>query len=438
VRPHRSLRALLVDVQVAHAGVLAAALAEAGWRMEADHADGADALAAALQRPGWDAVLYGGDGPGAVPARKAQALARLSDPHLPFIAVSPYVRAGDLSSLVRGLDKAAIVVSEPAQLARVLTKELDAARLRRRVGSAHHLLLAQQAIAGHLAAGLEPEALGERVLATLGETLGWSVGAVWRPAADEPLLRCTSSWHADDARPEVAAFTADLRRQQFAPGQGMPGKVWAFRRPSWVSDVSRDARMPRGGQALRAGLMTAAAFPLAIGDDCAGVIQFFSPGVHEENGEIAAMFATVGSQLAQYLDRRREEEADRERLHAALDRTRGFLDAAAALIVVLDADGCVQLANARACAAVGLAEVEMLGRDWFSLAVPKAGRPAARAAFEQLSSGEAETLAHRLPSADGERRAVAWHATTLDDGAGVMLLGHAEIVARRAAIAAAG
>jgi hypothetical protein len=171
--------------------------------------------------------------------------------------VSPFVRPGDLSSIVRGLDATAIVVSEPAQLARVLTKEHDAARLRRRVGSAHRLLLAQQAIAGHLAIGFEPDELGERVLSTLGGTLGWSVGAVWRPADDEPVLRCSSAWHADDVRPEVAAFTTELRRRQYAPGQGMPGKVWAFRRPSWVSDVSRDARMPRGGQALRAGLMTA-------------------------------------------------------------------------------------------------------------------------------------------------------------------------------------
>jgi hypothetical protein len=160
--------------------------------------------------------------------------------------VSPFVRPGGLSSIVRGLDATAIVVSEPAQLARVLTKEDDAARLRRRVGSAHHLLLAQQAIAGHLAIGFEPDELGERVLSTLGGTLGWSVRAVWRPADDEPALRCSSAWHADDVRPEVAAVTTELRRRQYAPGQGMPGKVWAFRRPSWVSDVSRDARMPRG------------------------------------------------------------------------------------------------------------------------------------------------------------------------------------------------
>jgi PAS domain S-box-containing protein len=428
----------MVDVPASHAGVLIGHLADAGWKVEPEHADGADALSAALHRRGWDAVLYGGDGPGAVPARKALALVRLADPHLPFLAVSPFMRAGDLSSVIRGLDDAAIVVSDPARLAAAVTRELDAARLRRRVGSAHHLLLAQQAIADHLVAGLEPEPLYERVLATLGETLGWSVGVVWRPSAADSLLHCAGLWHADDAPSEIVRFAEDTRAHHFAPGQGMPGRVWAFRRPVWVPDVSRDSRMPRATQALRAGLMTALAFPLAVGDDCACVVEFFSRSVHEPNGEISAMFATVGGQLASYLERLSREEAETRRLHAQLDRTRGFLDAAGALIVVLDADGCVLLANARACMAIGLQEDEMLGRDWFSLAVPRAGRPAARAAFEQLACGEADTLSHRLPSADGQRRAISWHATTLDDDAGVLLLGHAEVVARRAAIAAAG
>jgi PAS domain S-box-containing protein len=428
----------MVDVTPSHAGLLASTLGESGWKVEHEHADGADELSAALHRRGWNAVLYGGDGPGGVPARKAVALVRLADPHLPFIAVSPFVRQGDLAALIRGLDDAVTVVSDPAQLDKALTRELDAARLRRRVGSAHHLLLAQQAISDDLAAGLEPAQLCLHVLATLGETLGWSVAAVWLPDEDMAVLRCATLWHADDARPEVVAFAESTREESYAPGQGMPGRVWAFRRPSWISDVSREARMARATDALRAGLMTAVAFPLTVGDECLGVIECFSRGVHEPNGEISAMFATIGSQLASYLQRRRVEVAESRRVHEALDRTRGYLDAAGALIVVLDGGGRVQLANVRACAAIGLEEDELLGQDWFSVGVPKAGRTAARAAFEALMAGDAEGLSHRLPSAAGQRRAVAWHGTTLDGGAGAMLLGHAEVLARRAAIAAAG
>jgi len=427
----------MVDVPESYAALLVTHMAEGGWQMDREHADGAEELSAALARRGWNAVLYGGDDPHAVPARKALALTRLADPHLPFVAVSPNVRRGDLSSIVRGLDDAAMVISDPRELAPRLGKELDAARLRRRVGSAHHLLLAQQAIADHLAAGYEPKTLCERVLATLGETLGWSIGTVWRPSDEQSVLRPTAVWHAAGASTELREFAEQTREEHYAPGQGMPGRVWAFRRPLWVSDVSRDTRTDRSTGAMRAGLMTAIAFPLAVGDDCEGVIEFLTTGVHEPNGEIAAMFATVGAQLAQYLDRRRREQAESRRLHAQLDRTRGFLDAAGALIVVLDTDGCVLLANARASAVVGLDEGEMIGRDWFSLAVPKAGRPAARAAFGQLVLGEADGFHHRLPSSEGQRLAIAWHGTALDGEGGVLMLGHAEVVAQRAAIAAA-
>ena len=136
------------------------AMEEAGWRLRVEHADGADGLVAALQRRGWGAVLYGGDGPNPVPARKALALVRLADPHLPFLAVSPFVHAGDLKTVVRGLDGDVALVPDPAQLPRALTRALDATRLRRRVGGAHRFLLAQQAITDHIAAGLEPQRAG--------------------------------------------------------------------------------------------------------------------------------------------------------------------------------------------------------------------------------------------------------------------------------------
>ena len=288
MRPFRSLRALLVDVPPAHGRVIARAMEEAGWRLRMEHADGADALVAALSRRGWGAVLYGGDGSQAVPARKALELVRLADPHLPFLAVSPFVHAGDLAAMVRGLDGAAAVVPDPAQLPRALSRALDATRLRRRVGGAHRFLLAQQAITDHVAAGLEPRELVERVLATLGETLGFSCGAVWTPSPDGGELRCAATWHRANAAPEVAALADASSRAVLAAGQGLPGRVWAFRRPSWITQAKATPNEPRAAMARRAGLMTAMAFPIAIGDRCAGVIEFYSHGVSEPNPEISA------------------------------------------------------------------------------------------------------------------------------------------------------
>jgi EAL domain-containing protein (putative c-di-GMP-specific phosphodiesterase class I) len=400
MRPYRSLRALLVDVPPAYGRILVRAMEDAGWRLRAEHADGTDELTVALQRRGWGAVLYGGDGPKAVPARKALALVRLADPHMPFLAVSPYVHAGDLAAVVRGLDGAAAVVPDPAVLPRALRRALDSTRLRRRAGGAHRFLLAQQAVTDHVAAGLEPDELLARVLATLGETLGWSCGAVWRPSDDGSELRCAATWHAASASPEVAALAAASSRSVLAAGQGLPGRVWAFRRPAWVADLG--ANEPRAATARRAGLMTATAFPIAIADHCAGVIEFFSHGITEPNPEVSAMFATVGGQLAQYLERRSG---------AGVDGARRWLDAAETPLLALDAEGRVLLANHNACALAGRSEDELLGTDWVDAAVPGAERDAVRAALADGVRAE-----HVV---DGDRL-VSWQLSALSEGDGVV------------------
>jgi hypothetical protein len=368
VSRHRSIVALLVDVPAGHAALLQHALEGEGWDVRAVAVHGSEALSAALQRRGWDAVLYGGEGAGAVPARKALALVRLADPHLPFVAVSPNVRPGELSAVIRGLPGAVPTVVDPAALPATLNRELEQARMRRRVGGAHRLLAAQQAIADHLAARLQPDALYERVLATLCDSLGWSCGAVWRPHGS--TLRCASVWHAPSSRPPVAEFAVARRSEIFAAGQGLPGRVWGFRRPAWTTDVPTAA--------LRAGLVTAAVFPIALGDECLGAIELYATDARESNAEVAAMFATVGGQLAQYLA-----------------RTRRSFDGAEALVVGLDASGRVELANGSACAALG---DDLLGRDWFLVT---GDGEEARTEFGRLMAGEAGGL----PDRTGE---VAW------------------------------
>jgi len=398
---------LLVDVPAGHAAQLTRVLDDAGWTARSVPVQGPEALSAALQRRGWDAVLYGGDGPLAVPSRKALEMVRLADPHLPFLAVSPRLRPGELSAILRGLPSGVPSVPDIAQLPAVLTRELEQARMRRRVGGAHKLLDAQQAITDHLAAGLEPDELCARVLRTLGESLGWSFGAVWRPSADGATLRCVSVFQPSGAREPVTAFAAETPELSFAPGQGLPGRVWAFRRTAWVADLTRERNMPRGHEALRAGLVTAVAFPLAAAEECLGVIEFYSGESREPNAEVAAMFASVGSQLAQYLTRRRA-------------RSRRSLDAATALVVALDATGSVELANGAACDILGVAETELLGRDWFAAAVPDEQRTGARAAFTRLLAGEhGEFLAlEQLVNSAGRPRPVNWRWSLSRDADG--------------------
>jgi len=401
---------------------IAGALADAGWSLRTESVAGTEALSAALARRGWDVVIYGGEGAEPVPARKAIALARMADPQVTFVAAVPSVRPGDLSAVVQGLGPDAILAPDPARLPELLEPVL-AARPGARL--AHRMLLAQQAITDHVAASLAPDELCARVLATLGETLGWSYGAVWRPDGDK--LRATALWHDPAADPELAAFAEDSRRLAVAPGRGLPGRCYAFRRPAWVADVAVDGNLPRHAQALRAGLSSAVAFPIALAEDCAGVVEFFSGAIDEPDAQVAAMFATVGGQLAQYLERHRLLADESRRVEAMLreerDRAQRYLDVAGTMIVVLDSAGEVLLINRKGCAILERSEDELLGADWFEIAVPEHEREPLRGGFDRLMLG-IEPVVERLESTvrtqAGELRTIAWHHTVLRDAGGAI------------------
>ncbi len=61
------------------------------------------------------------------------------------------------------------------------------------------------------------------------------------------------------------------------------------------------------------------------------------------------------------------------------DRAQRYLDIAGTMILVLDSAGRVSLVNRRVCDLLGWSEEELVGRDWFEVAVPHGTRLATRA-----------------------------------------------------------
>ena len=84
---------------------------------------------------------------------------------------------------------------------------------------------------------------------------------------------------------------------------GLPGRVWASGEPAWVVDVAEDTNFPRAPLAQAAGLQSAFAFPLRLGTDLLGVMEFFSRARRTPDEELLRMVATVGGQLGHFLER---------------------------------------------------------------------------------------------------------------------------------------
>jgi signal transduction histidine kinase len=149
-----------------------------------------------------------------------------------------------------------------------------------------------------------------RILKTIGETLGWEVGDLWTVDSDVNVLRCVKIWH--DPSLIVGKFVAVSYERAFTPRVGLPGRVWASLKPAWIPDVTKNDNFPRAPFAVEAGLHAGFAFPILFGAKFLGVMEFFSREIRKPNDALLVLFDSIGSQIGQFMERKRAEEALRE------------------------------------------------------------------------------------------------------------------------------
>jgi PAS domain S-box-containing protein len=145
------------------------------------------------------------------------------------------------------------------------------------------------------------------ILQAVCENLGWEVGAFWMPVPGGKVLRCLKVFEsAVDKFPKFKAASMKLR---LAPGIGLPGRVWKNLKTAWVPDITKDRNFPRAAVAAKEGVHGTFAFPISFGKQFLGVMEFFSPEIREPDEDLLKMFASIGSQIGQFVQRKQTEEA---------------------------------------------------------------------------------------------------------------------------------
>jgi PAS domain S-box-containing protein len=172
---------------------------------------------------------------------------------------------------------------------------------------AEERLRVQHTVAQILAQGATIEEVTPRMLQAIGECLGWDVGALWRVDREARALRCVEFWHKGSI--EVPEFERLSRDFTFVPGLGLPGRVWSRLEPQYINDVVLDENFPRVAMAEREGLHAAFGFPILLGGEALGVIEFFSREIRRPDQQLLNMLATIGSQIGQFMERKRAEQA---------------------------------------------------------------------------------------------------------------------------------
>jgi two-component system cell cycle sensor histidine kinase/response regulator CckA len=211
------------------------------------------------------------------------------------------------------------------------------------------------------------------------------VGALWITDAEGGVLRCLDVWHAADLpAPEFERVT---RASTFGPGAGLPGRVWATGEPLWIGDVPNESDVARATAAAGEGLRGFFGFPVALGREVIGVIEFFSHDNRPPDPVIREWAISIGRQLAQFCDRKRSETAGRE----SEERFRATFEQAAVGIGHTTLEGRWVRVNQRLCDILGYSREELLACTFLDITHPDE-LELDRKQLRQFLTGEIQTL----------------------------------------------
>ena len=182
---------------------------------------------------------------------------------------------------------------------RVIRYAIEKKRVERR-------LAAQHAVTAVLAgAGTLTEATA-KILETVAASLEWDAGILWKSDPARGSLCFFSLGHP--SRGIMADFDS-LRGHSYKKGVGLPGRVWAVGYPICVQNPQRDARFFRNVAGDHEWFRGGFGFPVRIGTQVVGVMQFLSRQQTEVDSGILRMMEVIGSQVGQFMVRKEAEAA---------------------------------------------------------------------------------------------------------------------------------
>jgi two-component sensor histidine kinase/CHASE3 domain sensor protein len=171
-------------------------------------------------------------------------------------------------------------------------------------------LLQQVSSSANEASGLS-EAMQE-ALELICQHTRWAIGHGLVLAKEEDLL-ISSNWHtAPDQR--FQKFKQAVDDLTFSRDVGLPGQVLASGTAIWISDLYKNTGFTRKQQAETAGLQSASAFPIVIGTEVVGVLEFFSEHTLEPDADLLQIMTQVGTILGRVAERQRTETLTAESL----------------------------------------------------------------------------------------------------------------------------
>lgn len=173
-------------------------------------------------------------------------------------------------------------------------------------------LATEHAVTRTLAEASNLETASQAILKAFCEHLKADVCCLWLLNNANTKLSLAQIEISEEAG-DVASFVNESKRLKFKIGVGLPGQVWEKNAPIWLPNTVRGEKFPRAAVAATVGLHSAVGFPIKIGKEVFGVIEFFTrrPLLSDQN--LLNMLEATGSEIGQFIQRKRVE-VERENL----------------------------------------------------------------------------------------------------------------------------
>jgi len=196
---------------------------------------------------------------------------------------------------------------------------------------------------------------------------GWPLGHAFLTDASGALA-ATGIWHAD-ALDRFPRFRAATQEARFAPGEGIAGRVLATGEAAWLEDVSATRDLVRA-VGREEGIRAVVAFPVRVGREVAGVLEFFSDLPLPRDPALLEVMANLGTQVGRVVERARAQEA----LRLSEAKFAGIISISSDAIVSVDESQRIVFFNQGAEQIFGYRADEVLGEP-LELLIPEPQRP---------------------------------------------------------------
>ena len=176
-------------------------------------------------------------------------------------------------------------------------------------------------------------------LAKIGKATNWNYGEAWLLDENNNILKCSATWHSKleqeisekywDANKKNAwtkrleKFRKFPEKLTFAPGVGLPGKIWISKKIEWLTDISQasEAICLRDNYIKKIGFKSAVGIPIIAGDRLLAILIFFSYNYSLQNQ--TELILAIAQQLGALL-RHKQIEIELEENQR---RMKNFIDA---------------------------------------------------------------------------------------------------------------